>query len=231
MFKWDTISWIATAIFVAGLALTVFVTDAFLVLLIGAYLLRPALLAFGLGTPRADERQLTIQFHSGNIALIVVILALAGFYIKARIDGIPADNYAMLLAIALVTKASIGLVMHGDYKVNGTRIGLFIALLYFLFVALSHSFSLTLLVEGAPAIAIAVFSLLGRKFPRIAAAFFALVGVAAFYMFGPIHKFTEGTLTTGYVLALPMLIAAFCFFRAGRPDEPHPAAATNHVYP
>ena len=49
MFKWDNISWIATGIFFVGLALGAFVNDAFLIVLAGAYLLRPALLAFGFG--------------------------------------------------------------------------------------------------------------------------------------------------------------------------------------
>jgi len=48
MFKWDRISWIASGIFVIGVVLGMTVNFFFFFLLAIAYLLRPALLAFGL---------------------------------------------------------------------------------------------------------------------------------------------------------------------------------------
>ncbi len=221
MFKWDTISWIASAIFALGLALGAFVNDAFLILLAAAYLLRPALLAFGFGKKYADERQMTIQYHSGNIALIVLILVIAGFYVDARIEGKPGDTYALLLCIALATKAAVGLLMLGDYKSNGVRIALFIGLLFLLFVAFSHGFSTGLLIEGGPAIAILVFGIVGRKQPLLSAIFFVLIAAAAAYYFviARSHAAMESRIGVAFVLIMPLFITAFCFFRGWKAER------------
>ena len=91
-----------------------FFNNSFLTLLIVAYLLRPTILAFGRGKKYADERQKNIQLQSGNIALTVVKIAIIIFSFIDEAQGKSSDTYNGILAIALATKAIIGLIMLKD---------------------------------------------------------------------------------------------------------------------
>jgi hypothetical protein len=75
MFKKDPIFWSASAIFVAALVLYGVTQMQFcLALMVGAYLLRPTLASLGIGRRKIDERQMTINYRSGNIAFAVTIM-------------------------------------------------------------------------------------------------------------------------------------------------------------
>jgi hypothetical protein len=216
MSNWDSLSWWATGIFIAGLVLGAAVNEQFLFLLAGAYLLRPTLLALGLAKKYADERQRLIQFHSGNIALTVTVLSLIGFAIKARLEAQPPDNYYMLIALALLTKALVGLVMIGDYRAAGVRITTTIGILLFLFAALENGFSVGTLIEASPGILVLLVGLLGIKRPKLSAILLVMIGIALAIVFGPVRAFTLTRILVGLLLPLPVFIAAFCFFKASQ---------------
>ena len=228
MSNWDSLSWWASGIFVAGLVLGAAVDEQFLFLLAGAYLLRPTLLALGLAKRYADERQRMIQFHSGNIALTVTVLSLIGFAIKARLEGQPADTYTMLIAVALLTKALVGLVMIGDYRAAGVRITTTIGILLLLFAALENGFSVGTLVEASPGILVLLVGLLGIKQPKISALLLAILGIVLAIVFGPVRAFTLTRILVGVLLPLPVFIAAFCFFRAAQ-SHALPSTAAAHT--
>lgn len=109
--RWDTLSWWASVPFFAGLVLAMVTgKDSFLLLLVAAYMLRPTLYALNLGTRFADERQLAIQYRSGNLAFAVLLAAIIAFVVKSRVEGKPADDFMLLLVKRWPT---IGAVVFG----------------------------------------------------------------------------------------------------------------------
>lgn len=216
MFKWDRISWIATGIFILGIVLGSVVHEAFLFLIVVAYLLRTGLIAFGAGRNYADERQLQVQFHSGNIAFIVVVIGIIACAVRETLAGRPADIFNELLSVALVTKAVVGLVMYGDYGRTALRISVFIGLLYLLFVVASHGFALETFIEGAPGLVILGAGVLGKKYPIAGGIVFSALGLATLYVFGIFGGLTESRFMVSLVLSLPLLVVAFCFIMAAR---------------
>jgi len=214
MFKWDRISWWATGISLTGLLLGIFVHELFLYLMIGSLLLRSTLLAFNAAKKYADERQMLIQYHSGNIAFTFVIVAIILYSLKAELSGQTVDTFATLLIIGLGTKAAVGLVMVGDYRVAAVRIAVTIGLALIIFASLSHGLSISTLIESAPGLLILITGLVGIKRPLVSAIILAIIGLATFVMFGPVGGLTESRIFMGIVLSLPLFVTAVCFYKS-----------------
>lgn len=217
MFKWDKISWIAAGIFLAGILLSAFVNELFIYLIVGGFLLRSTLLAFGVAKKYADERQMQIQYHSGNIALTVVISAIIIFAVKAGLSGKQAfDEYAMLVTIALVAKGIVGLVMIGDYRAVAVRITVIAGVAITLFASLSHGFSLVTFMEALPGLLIILVGLIGIKRPMISAIALAIIGLGTFIFFGPGGGLSETRIFMGFILSVPLFVTAFCFYKGSK---------------
>ncbi len=220
MFKWDKISWIATGIFLAGLLLGAFLNELFLYLMVGGFLLRSTLLAFGVAKINADERQMQIQYHSGNIALSVVVVAIIIFAVKAGLSGKQAfDEYAMLVTLALVAKGVVAMIMLGDYRAVAIRITIIAGSAIVIFATLSHGFSLGSLMESLPGLLIIAVGLLGIKRPMISAIILGIIGLATFVFFGPVGGLTEGRIFMGIILSIPLFVTAFCFYKGAKSDK------------
>lgn len=217
MFKWDKISWIATVIFLLGLLLGALVNELFVYLIVGGFLLRSTLLAFGVAKKYADERQMQIQYHSGNIALTVVIVAIIIFAVKAGLSGKTAfDEYVMLITLALVAKGVVALVMLGDYRAAAVRITVVAGSAIVIFSTLSHGFSLGTLMESLPGLLIIAVGLIGIKRPMLSAIILAVIGLATFIFFGPGGGFTESRIFMGIILSIPLFVTAFCFYKGAK---------------
>jgi hypothetical protein len=223
MFDWDRYSWIAAGLFVAGIILGAAVHESFFFLLVGAYLFRPALLAAGVRKPYADERQLTIQYRSGNIALIVTVIAIIAAAIHEDSQGRQADMFYLILCIGLMSKALVGLVMSGEHAKTAFRITMFIGLLYLTFVGLENGPSLGMLIEGSPGIAIVAVGFLGRRWPLIGTVVLALLGTGTLVIFGIFGGLNISRVGVSLVLSLPIFVAAFSYWQAAR-DEKLPDA-------
>jgi hypothetical protein len=221
MTRWDAISWWATGIFVLGAALAAATqNDAFLFLMIGSYMLRPTLYAMGIATKYSDERQMSIQYRSGNLALTIVIAAIIAFAIKARMEGKPADDFYVLLIVALAARALVGVLMLGDHKAVGVRISVGVGSLLLLFALAQTGFTLRALPEAAPGILILLLGLLGKRMPRISGGVFAILAVVAFYFIGfrTGHGLTFSQVITALLVSLPLAISAFCFLKGARQE-------------
>jgi hypothetical protein len=214
MLEWDTVSWIATGIFAAALLLGVLVHPLFLYMLVAAYILRPTLYAVGVATRTADERLRAIQFRSGNAALAVLVTAIVVFAVRAELQGRPTDDYITLLCIGLAAKALMGVLMAGDARAAGFRIGIAIAFCYLLFTVLEGGPAMGMLMQGLPGLAILGAALLGRWKPLVGGSCFTVLAAAAFSVFGPAGGLTMSRALMGLLLALPLAAAAACFFRA-----------------
>lgn len=219
MHKWDSISWFATGIFILSLLLAyIFHNDLFLFLMAGSYMLRPTLYALGLFTKTADERQMLIQYRSGNIALTILIIVIIIFAVKANMEGKPADDFNLLVITAIAARALSGILMMGNYKKTGVIIALSVGALWLLFVILSHGISLGMLAEAAPGLVILLTGFIGIKKPLISSAVFIIVTVLAFYFiaFKTGNGFTIYQLTTAVLVCIPLSMAAFCFYKSSK---------------
>jgi len=221
MFKWDKLSWFASGIFVAGIILGIF-NNSFFGLMIVAYLLRPTILAFGGGKKYADERQTSIQFQSGNIALTVAIVAMFIFNLIEEIEGRPGDKYNEIIIIALATKAIVGLIMLRDYKTAGFRSGFFMGLLLSLFILFDSGFKPIGFLIASPGFLIMILSYVGLKKPMLISIIFGLLGITAGILrglFAAGHNFSMSVdITTTVLVSVPLLATAFFFYKGARAD-------------
>lgn len=222
MHKWDAISWWATGIFVVSVALAgLLQNDAFLFLMVGSYMLRPTLHALGFATRYADERQLSIQYRSGNLALTIIIAAIIIFAIKTRVEGKPSDDFNALLCIALAARALTSILMIGDSRKVAIFITVSVGSLWLLFVLAENGIRIQALPEAAPGIIMITAGVLGKWYPRISGIFFAILTVAAIYFIGfrTGHGFTFYQAITSLLVALPLSAASFNFLTSARLDE------------
>jgi len=225
MFKWDKISWIALGIFVTGIILGAVIDNIYLFLLVAAYLLRPTLLAFGGSKEKyADERQIKIQYHSGNIALTVMIIVMIVFALIEHLQGKPYDTYNEIIIIGLLTRALVSLIMIGDYKAAAARIGFFMALLLGLFILLEASsgpFNPIIFLVILPPIIIAVISYVGLKKPMFSAIFFGALGLIALILLSfPRNNLPIlAIISTEIAISVPLFVEAFLFYKGSRAEK------------
>jgi len=218
--KWDAISWWATGIFVVSAVLAgALQNDAFLFLMVGSYMLRPTLNALGIATKYTDERQMSIQYRSGNLALTVLIIGIIVLSLKARAEGKPSDDFNVLLIVGLATRALVGVLMVGDYRGAGVRISVSVGALWILFVLAENGLALSALPEASPGIILVLLGLLGIRQPRLSAVLFAILAIAALYVIGfrTGRGFTFYQAITALLVSLPLGASSFCFFKGSRP--------------
>lgn len=214
--KRDPIFWAATAIFVVSLILAGTVHPVALLLMSFSYLLRPTLHALGLAQRCADERQLTIQFRSGNIAFTVVVAGLLILAAERQLRSEPADAYFALLCIGLAAKALSHRLLGKDWRPTGIVIVLSVAALMTLFGLLEEGLTLAGLIHSIPGLILAAIGLTAFRLPRVAGVMtFAAAGSAIYYF----HLYTLRQLPVFLLLAVPLLIASICLYFGGTRDE------------
>ncbi|UCE23880.1 MAG: hypothetical protein JSU74_11355 [Candidatus Zixiibacteriota bacterium] len=209
MFDRDAIFWWATGIFLVSLLLALLVSTYFVYGIILAYLLRPALHSAGLADNYADERQKQIQFHSGNIAFVVLIIAIAVMAVQAELSGETIDTFATLLAIGLATKAIVGVIMVRDYRAAGVQITISLGLIVTAFIVLEAGFSIGTIIGAVIGIMISMVGLIGIAYPRVLGGLLVAVAAAIWVMIGP-------GFVVALLLPLPLVVAAACLFHSSR---------------
>lgn len=218
MIKWDKISYSACGFSAVGLILAVMGYEIFLLLFVAAYLLRPALHEFGLARQYADERQLEIHSRSGNLAFVIVILAMVGMVFWRIADGESAGELYTLVGIGLAARALTGLVMAGEYRKAGvviiTAVGLFLSL----FIILMAGFSRASLFGLIPGLMIIGFGQLGRKFPRTISIVMILVALCMIYLFG-LLQFQRMDMEKWILFVAPVVTSAVCLFLGSKNEE------------
>ncbi len=215
----DSITWWAAGIFALSIALfTITKNDSFLLIMVASYMLRPTLYALGVAVQHADERQMLIQYRSGNLALTVVILTVIIFIVKNRMEGKPTDDFNVVLIVALAARALSGIMMIKNYLEAAVRITLGVGLLMMMFYFAENGFSLNALMESVPAILILALGIVGRKKPFISAIAFGALTVVAMVaiMFFARPGFNVYQVITALVVGLPLGSVAYCFYRGSR---------------
>jgi hypothetical protein len=152
MRKKDHVFWTATAIFLLSLALAgITRNQLWLFLMVASYLLRPTLASFGIARRSTDERQMSIQYRSGNIAFAVMMATSIGLAIWLNAhDDKSWEMFNIVIMLGLATKALFNVLLQKNYREVGSRIIIAAGLLALLFVTAENGLSLNGLIEAVP---------------------------------------------------------------------------------
>lgn len=217
MLKRDWIFWVASAIFALSIVIAAFTRDQlWLFLMVASYLLRPTLASLGLGRRSTDERQMSIQYRSGNIAFAVMIVASIVLAVVQQSKGDKSwEMFNIVIILGLATKALFNVLLIKNYREVGSRIIMAVGLLVLLFVTVENGFSLGGLIESAPWILIVCIGWAARKFPRtIASLVFVVTAALLFFILS--KGFTVGQLATAMVVGVPLITAGVCLILPDR---------------
>lgn len=210
MAKRDPVFWWATGIFVAALLLFYLTKDMnWLFLGIGSYLLRPTLASLGVARKHMDERQMTINYRSGNIAFTVTVITCVIIAIKLFAEGDHAFEYFhMVIVVALATKALFNVILIKNFREAAAKILIGVGLLVALFNSFEafDNFSFVRFLKYiTPGLAIAGIGLLSLKYPRPAGALILIA--TAFLLWRILEKgFSWGQIAAAVIVCVPLLI-------------------------
>ena len=209
--KRDGIFWAAAGIFLISAALAAVTKEQlWLFLMVASYLLRPTLASLGVARRSIDERQMSIQYRSGNIAFAVMMVASVALAVWQNAKGDPSwEMFNIVIALGLASKALFNVLLVKNYRVVGRRIIIATGLLVLLFVGAENGLSVGGLIESAPWLVVLGLGLASKKYPRSVA---IIVFVAtAFLLFAILARgFTPGQLATAFLVCIPLSIAGVC---------------------
>ncbi len=218
----DPIFWGAASIFVLAIVLfAVTQNQLWLALLVGSYLLRPTLASFGIARKLVDERQMSIQYRSGNIGFVVMIVACIVLAVSQSIKNDPSwEMFTIILVLGLAARALVNVVLVGNYRDSGSKIIMAAGALMALFASfeMGNGFSIGALAGVVPGLAIVGMGWLARKFPRsIGGTIFAITAVLLYVILA--KGFTIGQITTALVVSVPLAAAGLCLIVGDRKDS------------
>ncbi len=217
MFNKDPIFWLSTSVFVSAVVIYgITQNQLWLFLLAGSYLLRPTLASLNIAKSLVDERQMSIQYRSGNIAFAVMIIAsiIMAVYQSSKEDH-SWEFFSAIVIIGLAAKALSNVFLIGNYRESATKIIMGVGLMITLFVSLENGFSIGTLIESGPGIAIVAIGWLSKKFPRTIGIIVLIVTAALLFMI--LQKgFVIGQIITAVVVSIPLTIAGISLFVGDR---------------
>jgi hypothetical protein len=219
MLKRDWIFWCAAGIFaLAAILAVVTKNDQWLLLMAASYLLRPTLASLGLARRLVDERQMSIQYRSGNIAFASMLAAAIIISIMQQMKGDHSwELFNIVIVVGLAAKALFNVLLVKNYREAGSRIIMAVGLLATLFAAAENGLTLGGLMESAPWLVIAGIGWLSRKFPKtIGAIIFVVTAVLLAFILS--KGFTVGQMATAAIVCIPMSLAGACLFARQQPE-------------
>jgi hypothetical protein len=225
----DAIFWWASGIFVTALVVAAITrNDLWLFLMVASYLLRPTLASLGIARRHVDERQMSIQYRSGNIAFAVMLAAAIVLAVMQRMKGDPSwEFFNIVIVLGLASKALFNVLLVKNYREAGSRIIMAVGGLVVLFVAAENGPTLAGLAEASPGLGIVLIGWLARKYPRTIGTLIFVVTLGLLVVI--LGKgFTIGQITTALVVCVPLTLAgASLFARDGVESETSPGSVTN----
>ena len=210
MFRRDAIFWWASGIFALALLLA-YITQSqdWLFLGIASYLLRPTLASAGIATRLVDERQMTINYRSGNIAFAITLVTCVIVAVKLAAENDHAFEYFhMVIIVGLAAKAIFNVIMVKNFREAAAKILVGVGLLTALFMSFSafHPFSpVSFVMNIIPGLVIAGIGLLSKWRPRPAGAL--ILAVTAFMLWKIFSKgFDWGQIAAAVIVCVPLII-------------------------
>jgi hypothetical protein len=221
MRKKDPIFWIAAAIFIVALVVALATqNDLWLFLMVASYLLRPTLASLGVARRHVDERQMSIQYRSGNIAFAVMLGAAICFAVVQKIkDDHSWEMFNVVIILGVAAKALFNVLLQKNYREAGSRIIMTVGFMVTLFVAAENGATLGGLMESLPWLAIVGIGWISKKYPRAIGTLIFIVAAALLFMI--LGKgITWGQLTTALLVCVPLILAGSSLFARDPEGEP-----------
>jgi hypothetical protein len=217
VFKRDPIFWWAIGTFVAGIILAIMGYEMAVVLIVGAYLIRPTLHAFDLAERFEDERQIINHSRAGNIAFIVTMLTVIGLALAHTAKGEDPDYFHLILVFGIAARAVTGLLLHGDLRKTGSWMIILVGLVFTVFALATARFSITALFVGLGGLVFSSLGFLARKYPRVISLIAALIAVIFIVQ---LKLYLIGEAKGGMLIVIAfILFASGCLFIGSRPDS------------
>ena len=214
MFKRDLIFWWASGIFVLALILfAITQIDTFLALMVLAYLLRPTLASFGMAKKYVDERQLSLNYRSSNIAFFVMMVACVFFAAKLKAENNhTGEMFYMVIVIGIAAKALFNILLAKNFRDVAPKIIISVGLLVALFSgmgSIEHGiFSIDFLMNILPGVLVTIIGVLSKYYPRVTA-FVMLLVTITFVINRLSIDSSWATIGTVLIIGVPLLAAAW----------------------
>ncbi len=215
----DPIFWCATGIFVLALVLAAVTQEQlWLALMIASYLLRPTLASLGLARHSVDERQMSLQYRSGNVAFAVMMATAVIVAAVQSAKGDPNwDLFNIVIIVGLATKALFNVLLTKNYRLAASKIIMAVGLMIALFASVSHGPSISTAMEAGPGLIIVAIGWLSRRYPRVVG-ILVFLATAALLVVILGKGFTLGQITTALVISVPMILAGLCLYLPSKGD-------------
>ena len=191
--------------------------DIFFILLIAAYLLRPTLASLGLARKYVDERELSIQYRSSNIAFFVMMVACVFFaaILKAE-NNHTGEMFYMVILIGIVAKALFSILSSKNFREAAPKIiisvGLFVAIFSGMGAIHHGIFSINFLMNFLPGIVITLIGVMSRYCPRAIAVVMLIITISLM-VFILRREISWATVGTALIVGVPLLLASFGLWR------------------
>jgi hypothetical protein len=210
MLKKDPVFWWASGIFALALVLF-FITQSpnWLFLGIASYLLRPTLASLGVARRHMDERQMSINYRSGNIAFAVTIIVcvICSIMLMAKNDH-AFEMFHMAIVVGLATKALFNVILIKNFREAAQKILVGVGLLMALFMSFSsfNPFDLaSFIMNILPGLIVAGIGFLSKPYPRPAGAL--ILAATAFLLWKIFSKgFDWGQIAAAVIVCIPLTI-------------------------
>ncbi|NQT26259.1 hypothetical protein HQ585_12955 [candidate division KSB1 bacterium] len=218
MFKRDPIFWWASGIFILVLVLyAVTQYDVLLMLIVFAYLLRPTLASLGVAKKNVDERQMSLNYRSSNIAFVVTIIACILMSAKLRAENnVAAELFFMVIILGVVAKALFNVLLTKDFREVAPKISISVGFFVALFAGISNIdhgiFSLSFIMNVLPGLVMIGIGIISKYFPRIASILILLLCLA-FIVWRIIKVGFEDAFGILLIIGVPLLAASYGLWR------------------
>ncbi len=218
MFKKNPIFWWASIIFVLGLILVaVTQNQIFLAFIIAAYLLRPTLASLGLVKKHVDERQLSLNYRSSNIAFFVMMIVCVYFAAKLQAEESEyAEMFYTVILVGMAFKALFNVLLKKNFRETAPKIIISVGLLMTLFASFSNIdqgiFSMSFIMNVLPCLFVVGVGITAKFYPR-AASIGMFIYAALLVAFMCRRGFSWGTLASSLIFPFPLAAAAFVLWR------------------
>jgi|GEM_PF-4058614 len=218
MFRKGPVFWWACGIFVSALILfAVTQLQIFLMLIVAAFLLHPTLASLGMIKKLVDERELSINYRSSNLAFFVVMIGCVFFAAKLESENDHAyEMFYMIIVIGIVAKSLFYTLLTNNFRNTGPRIIITVGLFVALFSGIGYIdhgvFSLEFIMNILPGLILTVMGVISKYRPRAIAVaiFLATVSLIIFIIRNEITWATTGT---ALIVGVPLLSASLGLWR------------------
>ncbi|MEN8191829.1 MAG: hypothetical protein ABFS12_03365 [Bacteroidota bacterium] len=218
MFKKDPIFWWASGIFVLVLVLyAITQNDVILMLIVFSYLLRPTLASLGLAKKFVDERQISLNYRSSNIAFAVTIIACIFMSAKLRAENNDAaEMFFLVIILGIVAKALFNVLLTKNFREVAPKIIVSVGFFITLFKgigSIDHGiFSLNFFMNILPGLIIIGVGIASKYFPRTIGIIVLIIGIIL-----EVKIFSRGfnwaQAGTALIVGVPLLAASWGLLR------------------